>query len=275
VSRPGSEPAGVRRMADDPDRFLAFANELADAAGAILRHYFRTPVEVEDKADESPVTIADRETEAELRRLIEARFPDHGIDGEEFPPRNPGADLTWSLDPIDGTKAFITGRPLFGTLISLVRDGRPLLGVIDQCILGERWVGAAGRPSTLNGREIRVRPCGRLGDAVLSTTSPLLFADGSERAAYGRVEAAVKLPMFGGDCYAYGLLATGFADLIVEAGLDGHDFLALVPVVEGAGGVMTDWQGRALTAHSDGRVLAAGDRRIHEATVELLAQHAH
>lgn len=262
-------------MADDLDACLAFAHQLADAAGTILRHYFRTPVEVEDKADESPVTIADRETEATLRRLIEGRFPDHGIDGEEFPPRNPGAGLTWSLDPIDGTKAFITGRPLFGTLISLVRDGRPLLGVIDQCILRERWVGVAGAPSTLNGRRIGTRACARLADAVLSTTSPLLFADGPERAAYRRVEAAVKLPMFGGDCYAYGLLAAGFADLIVEAGLDGHDFLALVPVVEGAGGLMTDWEGRPLDTGSDGRVVAAGDSRIHEAAVELLAQHAH
>lgn len=259
----------------DLDHYIAFANGLADAAGDILRPYFRAPIAVEDKADSSPVTIADRETEAALRRMIEARFPEHGIEGEEFGERNPGADLVWSLDPIDGTKAFITGRPTFGTLISLVREGRPLLGIIDQCILRERWLGVAGAPTHLDGRPIRVRACGSLADAVLSTTSPLLFADGRERAAYGRVEAAVKLAMFGGDCYAYGLLAAGFADVIVEAGLDGHDFLAIVPVVEGAGGVMTDWQGRPLHAGSDGRVVAAGDRRIHEATLELLAQSAH
>lgn len=262
-------------MADDLDACLAFAHELADAAGTILRRYFRTRVAVEDKADQSPVTVADRETEATLRRLIEERFPDHGIEGEEFPPRHPGADLTWSLDPIDGTKAFITGRPSFGTLISLVRAGRPLLGVIDQCVLRERWVGTAGEPATLNGRPIETQPCARLADAVLSTTSPLLFEDGWERAAYDRVEAAVKLPMFGGDCYAYGLLAAGFTDVIVEAGLDPHDFLAIVPVVEGAGGIMTDWQGRPLTATSEGRVVAAGDRRIHEEALALLAQGAH
>ena len=252
------------------DRYLAFAHELADAAGEVLRRYFRSPIKVEDKADQSPVTVADRETEQALRRLIERRYPDHGIEGEEFPDRNPGASLVWSLDPIDGTKAFITGRPLFGTLISLVQDGRPLLGVIDQCILGERWVGALGRPSTLNGREIRVRPVDRLEDAVLSTTSPLLF-EPEERQRYDRVEQAVKLAMFGGDCYAYGLLALGFTDLIVEAGLDGHDFLAIVPVIEGAGGIMTDWQGAPLGRASDGRVLAAGDRRVHQAALALLA----
>jgi len=267
--------AGGPVTGPDLDGYVTFADHLADAAGEVLRRYFRTAVDVEEKSDQSPVTIADRETEATLRRLIEARFPDHGIEGEEEPDRNPGADLVWSLDPIDGTKSFITGRPMFGTLISLVRDDRPLLGIIDQCILGERWIGVAGQPSRCNGTPIRVRDCARLDDAVLSTTSPLLFARGPERDAYGRVEAAVKLAMFGGDCYAYGLLAMGFADLIVEAGLDGHDFLALVPVVEGAGGIMTDWAGQPLHRGSDGRVLAAGDRRVHAAALELLAPRAY
>ena len=246
-----------------PGEFLAFAHELADAAGAVIRRYYRTPVAVDVKSDASPVTIADRETEEVLRGLIRARYPGHGVAGEEFGAERPDAEHVWHLDPIDGTKSFIVGRPLFGTLIALVHAGRPVLGVIDQCILAERWVGAAGAPSTWNGRPIRVRACPALRDAVLSTTSPRIFRAPGDRAGFARVEDTVRLPMYGGDCYGYGLLALGLVDLIVEAELDPYDFMALVPVIEGAGGLITDWQGRALSAASDGRVLAAGDARVH------------
>ena len=156
-------------------------------------------------------------------------------------------------------------------LVGLSQGGRPVLGIIDQCILRERWLGTVGQPSLLNGEPIRVRSCPRLDQALLYTTSPLLFAAGAERAAFERVQQSVRYPLFGGDCYAYGLLAMGFADLVVEAGLDDHDFMALVPVIAGGGGIVTEWQGRALSAASDGRVLAAGDRRVHEAALELLA----
>jgi inositol-phosphate phosphatase / L-galactose 1-phosphate phosphatase / histidinol-phosphatase len=253
-----------------PADFLPFAHTLADAAGAVLRRYFRTPVAVDRKADASPVTVADREAERAMRALIRDAFPEHGIEGEEDGAERGDAPLVWSLDPIDGTKSFITGRPLFGTLISLVRAGRPVLGVIDQCILGERWVGVEGRPSLWNADEIRVRPCPDLYQAVLYATSPDMFPTPAERAAFARVAAAARQPMYGGDCYAYGLLAMGFADVIVEAGLQAHDFCALVPVIEGAGGVMTDWEGRPLTAASDGRVVAAGDERVLNQTLTLL-----
>jgi inositol-phosphate phosphatase / L-galactose 1-phosphate phosphatase / histidinol-phosphatase len=248
-----------------------FAHRLADAAAAILKRYYRAPVSVESKPDASPVTIADREAELAMRELIRASYPDHGIEGEEFGAERAGAELVWHLDPIDGTKSFITGRPLFGTLVGLSRAGRPVLGLIDQCILRERWVGHLGQGSSWNGEPIRVRPCRELGAAVLYATSPLMFRAGAERAAFERVQGAVRYPLFGGDCYVYGLLAMGFVDLVVEAGLDRHDFMALVPVVEGAGGVMTDWQGRPLNAASGGRIVAAGDRRVHEAALELLA----
>ena len=250
--------------------FLPFAHTLADAAGAVLRRYYRTPVAVDRKADASPVTIADREAERAMRALIRDAFPEHGIEGEEDGAERGDAPLVWSLDPIDGTKSFITGRPLFGTLIALVRAGRPVLGIIDQCVLGERWVGVERRPSLWNGSEIRVRACPDLAEAVLYTTSPELFRTPQERAAFARVVAAVRQPMYGGDCYAYGLLAMGFADLIVETGLQTHDFCALVPVVEGAGGVITDWRGAPLGMASDGNVVAAGDRRVHEAALALL-----
>jgi inositol-phosphate phosphatase/L-galactose 1-phosphate phosphatase/histidinol-phosphatase len=251
---------------------LAFAHELADRAGEVLRRHYRAPISVDYKADESPVTVADREAERVMRDLIRSRFPEHGIEGEEFASEHGEAELVWNLDPIDGTKAFLVGRPTFGTLISLLRRGRPILGIIDQCISHERWVGVLGEPSTLNDAAIRVRPCPDLGHAVLSTTSPQMFKTAAEQAALARVEQAVRFAVYGGDCYAYGLLAMGFADLVVEADLDLHDFAALVPVIEGAGGVITDWQGRALGPGSDGRVVAAGDRRVHAQALGLLGQ---
>jgi inositol-phosphate phosphatase / L-galactose 1-phosphate phosphatase / histidinol-phosphatase len=264
-------PLGEPSAAD----YLAFAHRLADAAGEIIRRYWRQPIAVEHKADDSPVTIADREVEETLRALIRATWPDHGIAGEEFAAERGDALLVWCLDPIDGTKSFITGRPLFGTLIALSRAGRPILGVIDQCVLGERWIGLEGEATTWNGVAVRTRACPGLAEAVLYVTSPQMFRTPAERAAFARVERAVRLPMYGGDCYAYGLLALGFADLIVEAGLDQHDFMALLPVIEGAGGIITDWQGRPLRPGADGRVVAAGDRRVHEAALQLLNRNDH
>jgi inositol-phosphate phosphatase/L-galactose 1-phosphate phosphatase/histidinol-phosphatase len=249
---------------------VEFALRLADAAGAVIRRYYRAPLIVESKADASPVTVADREAEQALRAMIRATYPEHGIEGEEFPGERLDAEFVWRLDPIDGTKSFVIGRPLFGTLIALTRAGRPVVGVIDQCILRERWLGVAGERSTWNGEPIRVRACPSLEQAVLSVTSPQMF-DAAQRAAMARLEGAVRFPIYGGDCYAYGLLAMGMIDLIVEADLDVHDFMALVPVIEGAGGLVTDWQGTALTPASDGRIVAAGDPRVHKRALKLLA----
>jgi inositol-phosphate phosphatase / L-galactose 1-phosphate phosphatase / histidinol-phosphatase len=251
-----------------------FALRLADAAGAVVRKYYRSTLMVESKADASPVTVADREAEQALRALIRAAYPDHGIEGEEFPGERLDAEFVWRLDPIDGTKSFVVGRPLFGTLIGLTRAGRPILGVIDQCILGERWLGVAGEQSTWNGQPIRVRACSDLEQAIMSVTSPQMFT-ADERAALARLESAVRFPIYGGDCYGYGLLALGSVDLVVEADLDVHDFMALIPVIEGAGGVVTDWQGSALSPSSDGRIVAAGDRRVHERALKLLALTSH
>ncbi len=258
-------------MSTEPSAFLPFAEGLADAAGAIIAPYFRSRMAIDHKADETPVTAADREAEQAMRALILETYPDHGIEGEEFGAERIDADYVWHLDPIDGTKSFITGRPLFGTLVSLAHRGRSVVGVIDHCMMNERWVGATGVPSRWNGEDVKVRPCARLEDAVLYVTSPNMFKLPGEFEAFSRVERAAALPMYGGDCYAYGQLAMGFADLIVEADLDGHDFLALIPVVEGAGGIMTDWDGRPLTPRSAGRVIAAGDARVHAEALELLA----
>jgi len=256
--------------AASPLALMDFAGRLADTGGAAVRRHFRTPMEVDSKADETPVTIADREAEAAMRALIEETYPEHGIIGEEYGRDHAGADLVWVLDPIDGTKAFISGKPMFGTLIALVEGGRPILGVIDQPVLGERWLGSVGQATTFNGRAITTRSCGALGEARLNATAPDMF-QGEDAACFAKLSATVRHTMFGGDCYAYGLLASGFIDLVVEAMLKPYDFCALVPVVEGAGGTMTDWRGRALTIESDGRVVAAGDPALHLRAVEALA----
>lgn len=255
----------------DPQTFLAFAERLADAAGEVVKPYFRSRITIDHKADDSPVTIADREAEQAMRRLIGEVHPDHGIEGEEFGADRIDAEYVWHLDPIDGTKSFITGRPLFGTLVSLAHRGQALVGVIDHCMMNERWTGGKGLASRWNGEEVRTRPCACLDDAILYVTSPKMFRQPGEAEAFAKVEDAVALPMYGGDCYAYGQLAMGFADIIVEADLDTHDYLALIPVIEGAGGHITDWQGRALTPESDGRIVAAGDRRVHAEALKLLS----
>ncbi|HLI19827.1 MAG TPA: histidinol-phosphatase [Stellaceae bacterium] len=252
---------------------LALAETLADAAGDVVRGYFRKKIGVAQKSDLTPVTIADRAAEKVMRRLIEIAFPLDGIVGEEFGTTRANADYVWVLDPIDGTKSFISGVPLFGTLIALTYRGAPVLGVIDQPIARERWLGAAGRRTTFNGRAIKTRRCRRLSDATLYATAPEMFAKGrGNAAAFARLREKVKLARFGADCYAYGLLASGFIDLVVEADLKPYDFCALLPVIEGAGGRMSDWQGRALTLKSDGRVIASGDPALIAKARRVLAR---
>lgn len=254
-----------------PAPLVALAERLADSSAPVIRRYFRTKLVVDDKADASPVTVADREAERTIRTIIEAERPDDGIFGEEYGTRNLDAEWVWVIDPIDGTKSFITGRPIFGTLIALLHRGRPVLGIIDQPIVGDRWVGVAGRPTTLNGQPATVRGCPMgLSGAMLGSTSPDLFPL-DDAPAFDRVKGAAKVTVYGGDCYTYGLLASGFYDLVVEAGLKLYDFAALVPVVTGAGGLMTDWNGNPLDASSDGRVIAAGDARTHRDALAALA----
>ncbi|XP_024522591.1 bifunctional phosphatase IMPL2, chloroplastic isoform X2 [Selaginella moellendorffii] len=260
------------------DGFVSLAHELADAAAKITLKYFRTRIEVIDKLDLSPVTIADQAAEEAMRALILQRFPSHAVFGEEGGLTMPDsiAEYAWVLDPIDGTKSFITGKPVFGTLISLLHNGVPILGIIDQPVLKERWLGVAGQATVLNNREISTRSCHSLSSAYLYTTSPHLFDKLSEQ-AFARVREEVKVPLYGCDCYAYGLLAAGHVDLVVESGLKPYDYLALVPVVEGAGGVITDWQGNKLTWKPDfdeelikTNVIAAGDSRVHRAALGRL-----
>lgn len=254
---------------------IDLAHRLADAAGAVIRSYFRSPHGVELKADHSPVTRADREAEAAMRKLIEAERSGDGIVGEEYGVKDGVTHRQWVLDPIDGTRSFTVGRAIFGTLIALVENGWPVLGVIDQPIQRERWVGVAGRPTTFNGMAARTRACPAVAGAILATTSPHLFTDGDVPHYLGLVAAvsgghARQGPVYGGDCYNYGLLASGHLDIVCESGLQLYDYAALVPVVEGAGGRMCDWNGDPLTATSAGHVLAIGDPARTDDVLEAL-----
>lgn len=253
-----------------PQEWIELAHRLADIARPIARQYFRTPLSVISKQDDSPVTIADRSIEAAMREEIEKTFPDHGILGEEHGAVRLDAEAVWVLDPIDGTKAFVTGMPSFGTLIACCRGGRPVLGIIDQPIQEERWLGAAGHPSTYNSAEIAVSGRAELSGAVLYATGPEMFDGTPDEPRFARLRQEMRFARYSGDCYAYGLLASGHVDLVVEAQLQPYDYCALAPVVEGAGGVITDWGGQPLTLESDGRVVAAASTALHRAALERL-----
>ncbi|XP_074275423.1 bifunctional phosphatase IMPL2, chloroplastic [Silene latifolia] len=263
---------------DDLVRFADVANQLADAAGVVIRKFFRNKFDIVDKDDLSPVTIADRTAEESMVAILMEKFPSHAIFGEEngWRCKEKHSDYVWVLDPIDGTKSFITGKPLFGTLIALLYKGQPILGIINQPILEERWIGIVGRRTTLNGQEVSTRSCAALSQAYLYTTSPHLFAGAAED-AFIRVRNKVKVPLYGCDCYAYALLASGFVDLVIESGLKPYDFLALIPVIKGAGGSISDWAGKELCweaspeSHPAGfNVVAAGDAKLHQQAVESL-----
>ncbi len=246
------------------------AGQLADAAGAVIRAHYRSGVAIDLKRDASPVTAADRAAEAAMRALLDRHRPDDGVIGEEYGEDRPDAARVWVLDPIDGTRSFIAGRPTFGTLVALLDDGIPVVGVLDQCIVGDRWLGVAGQPTLLGGTPARTRQRQALEGAHLATSSPHYFYTAADFAAFERVRAAAFDTLYGGDCTNYGLVASGHLDIVVEAGLKLYDWAALVPIVEGAGGVMRDWAGEPLRRSSDGRVVAAGTAALlAEAVVRL------
>lgn len=256
-------------------RLLAFAHRLAGASAEAILPYFRKAIRVDNKAGAGafdPVTAADRDAENVIERMLAAEWPDHGLEGEEGARRNLDARYRWIVDPIDGTRAFITGAPLWGTLIGVLDKGEPLLGLMNQPYTRERFWSSERGAHTSEGanpeRLISTRPCARLEDAVLSATHPDMFRTPLEIEAFARVKTRVRMTRFGGDCYAYCLLAAGFIDLIVEADLMPHDIAALVPIIEKAGGRVTTWDGQPAIA--GGRVIAAGDPRLHEAALNIL-----
>jgi histidinol phosphatase-like enzyme (inositol monophosphatase family) len=263
-------------VALDLDAAARVAQAAADIAAAVVRPFFREPLPVDRKADASPVTAADRAAERAIRALLAERFPDHGVIGEEFGSERESSPFQWILDPIDGTKSFITGRPTFTTLIGLLHEGVPVLGVISQPVTGERWIGLAGRPTRFAAPAGFAAPVGTrqgvaLTEAQLSCTTLDLFTP-KTLPRWQRLAARAGQVTWGGDAYAHGLLALGRIDLVAETTYKLWDWAALVPVIEGAGGVITDWAGAPLRPGADGSVLAAGSAALHAEALALLRE---
>lgn len=257
--------------APDLAALAAFAGSLADTGRATIRDALGQARSFVTKGDASPVTAIDKEVEKRLRARIRQAYPEHGILGEEFESVGLDSEWVWVIDPIDGTKAFITGIPTFGTLIALARNGVPVLGVIDNPVTGERWLGADGVPTSLNGKTVRTRTCGELAEALVGNGNPESFDD-VDTAAFRRLRRQVRWSVYGGGCHAYGRVADGALDISVDGGLDAFDYCALVPIVRNAGGAMSDWRGGELTIGSGRRsVVASATPALHETVLGILA----
>ncbi|MDX1738561.1 MAG: inositol monophosphatase family protein [Alphaproteobacteria bacterium] len=254
------------------ETFLSVAEEAAAEAAKVSLGYFSGEFNVDYKGDESPVTVADRETEQVLRNILMSKFPDHGIFGEEHGIHNLDAEFIWVLDPIDGTKSFITGIPLFGMLISLVHNGLPVASLVVMPALGEVFRGIKDMPTRdQKAKLLKTRPCNDLTDALCFVgEADKMFADSP--GLFEALQKNARLARFGYDCYPYVKLADGRIDVVIERNLQPYDYCALVPVVEGAGGVITDWDGNALTLESNGEVVAAGDPKIHKQMLNLISE---
>jgi inositol-phosphate phosphatase / L-galactose 1-phosphate phosphatase / histidinol-phosphatase len=256
---------------------INFSNYLADISATLAKKYFRSQITGEfEKEDNSPVTKADREIEKLIRDEIEKKYPNHGIIGEEFGNKNINADYVWILDPIDGTSSFIIGRPLFGTLISLTFKGKAILGIVNQPINNERWVGIADQGSFFNGAKIQTRKCSELSNAVMCASSSFYFKDEDSKmfeelctlTKYQKLGGVI----YGGDCYSYASLASGFIDIVMDPGLQVYDYAALQPIISEAGGVVTDWQGNDPNLQSNVKLIACGDKKLHEKIIKLITK---
>ena len=253
-----------------PPEMTALANAMADAVRPVIRRHFRTRIAVDAKEDASPVTVADREAEQSMRDMITARFPSHGIRGEEFGLHQPEAEFVWVLDPIDGTKSFVSGSLAFGTQIALLHRGQPILGLIDQPITGERWLGRVGEPTLFNGTPVKTSDTADLAEAVVYTSAPDHFG-AAQRLRYDRLAGQVRFSRASHDCYAAGLLALGTVDLLVEGNVHDYDILPQLPIIQGAGGMVTDWEGRLLTdAVLFDTVLMAANPHLHALALTAL-----
>ncbi len=256
---------------DITDRLTSFAERLADESRAMLQDAASRMPEIDIKSDLSYVTDADRKIEQRLREMIERQFPDHGIMGEEFGSRDLDAEFVWVLDPIDGTAPFVAGIPVFGTLIGVARGRRPWIGVIDHPATADRWVGVARERASLNGKPARTRGCAELAPALMTNSNPDFFHQ-TERRAFDALRQKVRYTQYGGSCYAYGVLASGRTDLAIDGGLDPVDIFAPAAVIEGAGGVVTDWSGKGITLEWKDLVLAAGDPVLHAKALSVLSE---
>ena len=249
--------------------YYDFASKLADAAKLITLSYFRSSIKIEAKLDDSPVSIADKKAEGVMRQMIESKYPSHGIIGEEYGGQNVTSEFVWILDPIDGTRSFVTGKPLFGTLICLLHQEQFIVGLIDMPALNERWKSALNMPTMFQENAVTCRPCKKINEAWLYATSPHMFTP-EKFVKFEALRKSVYNTKYGADCHAYGLVASGWADLVCESSLKIYDFAALVPIIKGANGVITDWKGLPLSLESDGSILASGSQEIHEEALTIL-----
>ena len=249
--------------------YLNFANQLADSATVSSMQYFRTFLDIDNKSDESPVTIADKNTELKIRSMIEKEYPNHGILGEEFDSINPDAEFIWVIDPIDGTRSYIAGHKDFGNLISLTQNKKPIIGIINCPAHNERWVGVKNQNSTLNHKTAKTSNVTKIEDAYLFT-SGLYFDEPHLRNAVDKITDKARYFRYGGDCYMYGMIASGLIDIVIEDTLKVHDYMALVNIIEGAGGKITDKFGNEITTDSQGSVIASANEKLHSELISLI-----
>ena len=256
-------------MNNSYQEYLNFANKLADAASVTSMQYFRTSLDIDNKSDQSPVTIADKNTELKIRSMIEKKYPDHGILGEEFDSINSNAEFIWVIDPIDGTRSYIAGHKDFGNLISLTHYKKPIIGIINCPAHKERWVGAINQRSTYNRQTTKSSKVINIEDAYLFT-SGIYFDEPILRNAVKKITKKVKYYRYGGDCYMYGMVASGLIDIVIEDTLKIHDYMALVNVIEGAGGKITDKFGKEINTDSQGSIVVSANQELHSKLIQLI-----
>ena len=257
-------------MTSNLNELISFANHLADEVEPIIKKYFRTKLIIDDKEDESPVTMADKKTELKIRELIEKRYPNHGILGEEFENKNANSEYTWVIDPIDGTRSFIAGHKDFGTLVALLHNKKPIIGIINCPMHGERWVGVEGKKTLMNGSEVSASRVVSLDKSYLNTTGLYFDNDDHFKKGYNKIIKKVRHFRFGGDCYMYGLVASGYIEIVLENTLKPHDYMALIPIIQGAGGEISDKLGNPITLQSDGSVVASANKKLHTQIIEII-----
>ena len=256
-------------MISNLNELISFSEYLAYESAKVIKKYFRTTLDIDNKKDESPVTIADKTTELKIRELIELKYPNHGILGEEFEEKNIDSEYLWVIDPIDGTRSFIAGHKDFGTLIALLHNKKPIIGIINCPIHDERWIGVEGKKTTMNGREIKTSDIVSL-DRSYVCTSGLYFDNDHFREGFNKVIDKSRYHRFGGDCYMYGMIASGFIEIVVEDTLKTHDYMALIPVIEGAGGKVTDKYGKSITLNSEGSIVATANSKLHSKVIKII-----
>ena len=256
-------------MTANLEELISFSNFLADESSKIIKQYFRKPLNIDNKKDDSPVTIADKNTELIIRRLIEEKYPNHGILGEEFDEKNINSEYLWVIDPIDGTRSFIAGHKDFGTLIALLHNNKPVIGIINCPIHEERWLGIEGRKTTMNGKEVQTSKIKDLKKSYVCT-SGLYFDNDHFRKGFDKIIQQTRYHRFGGDCYMYGMVASGYIEIVVEDTLKAHDYMALVPIIEGAGGKVSDKYGKNINIHSEGSVIASANNKLHKQLIDII-----